>query len=208
MDKYYIKAKKLYDDENTGHDFSHIERVLGFANEILKYEGGDEFVVYISCLFHDVHRILSNKKGIFVSAKESIPVVKDLLEEFDLDNSTLEKVLYVIEHHDDKVEDETMLLELKIVQDADILDALGKIGLERTLKYCKKNNIPLTDDRYSLDSSEYIPDINPISTTHYVYRTMIPQASVLHTKTAKELAKGEVKILEDFLKEHTKKLIM
>ena len=205
MDKYYIKAKKLYDDENTGHDFSHIERVLGFANEILKYEGGDEFVVYVSCLFHDVHRILSNKKGYFVSAQESIPFVKDLLEEFDLDNSTLEKVLYVIEHHDDKVKDEAMMLELKIVQDADILDALGKIGLERTLKYCKNKNIPLTDERYSLDSNEYIPDINPISTVHYVYRTMIPQASVLHTKTGKELAKGEVKVLEEFLKEYIKK---
>lgn len=204
MDKFYIRAKQLYDNENTGHDFSHIERVLNFARIIQKKEGGDEFVIYISCLFHDVHRIMSNREGRFVSAKESIPEVKTVLKEFDLKEDVLNKILYVIEHHDDKFSDDNMMLELKIVQDADILDALGKVGLERTLKYCKNKNIPLTNEKYPLDSSEYIPDINPISTSHYVYRTMIPQSKVLHTNTGKELGKDEVKVLEDFLKNNIK----
>lgn len=204
MDKFYIRAKQLYDNENTGHDFSHIERVLNFARIIQKKEGGDEFVIYISCLFHDVHRIMSNREGRFVSAKESIPEVKTILKEFDLKEDVLNKILYVIEHHDDKFSDDNMILELKIIQDADILDALGKVGLERTLKYCKNKNIPLTNEKYPLDSSEYIPDINPISTSHYVYRTMIPQSKVLHTNTGKELGKDEVKVLEDFLKNNIK----
>jgi uncharacterized protein len=171
---------------------------------IQKQEGGDEFVIYVSCLFHDVHRVLSNKKGGFVSAKESIPVVKDILSEFDLDDDTLSKILYVIECHDDKVEDDSMMLELKIVQDADILDAIGKVGLERTLKYCKNKNIPLTNENYPLDSKEYIPDVNPLSASHYIYRTMIPQVKLLHTNTAKLLVKDEVNVLEEFLRSHVK----
>ena len=205
MDKFYLRAKELYENENTGHDFSHIERVLNFARMIQEKEGGDEFIIYISCLFHDVHRILSNKEGKFISAKESIEEVKKILKEFDLQVNELNKILYVIEHHDDKIDDENMMLELKIVQDADILDALGKVGLERTLKYCKNKNIPLTNKKYPLDSIEYIPDINPLSTTHYVYRTMIPQANVLHTNMGKQLGKDEVKILEEFLKENIEK---
>jgi hypothetical protein len=34
-------------------------------------------------------------------------------------------------------------------------------------------NIPITNKEYPLDTSEYIPDINPISTCHYIYNTMI-----------------------------------
>lgn len=37
---------------------------------------------------------------------------------------------------------------------------------------------------------------------HYIYRTMIPNAKNLYTKTAKEIAKDKIKILEDFIKEN------
>ena len=57
---------------------------------------------------------------------------------------------------------------------------------------------------FPLDSDKYIPDINPISTCHYVYRTMIPNAKNLCTATARKLAKDKIKILEDFVKENYK----
>ncbi len=44
MDKIYKilyrKAKKLYKNEPTGHDFSHIKRCLKYAKKIQKAEGG------------------------------------------------------------------------------------------------------------------------------------------------------------------------
>lgn len=67
-----------------------------------------------------------------------------------------------------------------------MLDAVGKRGLERTLKYCNTYKIPLTDFSFKLDCKEYILDINPISICHYVYRTMIPQGNNLNTKTGKK----------------------
>ena len=89
-------------------------------------------------------------------------------------------------------------LETLIIQDADILDAIGEIGLKRTLTYCKTHNIPISSSK-PLNCQEYIPDINPISTCHYIYRTMIPNVNNLYTKTAKEMAKNKVKILKDFI---------
>lgn len=199
MDGFYRRAKKIYQNENSGHDFSHVKRVLSFARKIQQVEGGDEFVIYVSVLFHDVHRVLSNQENRFVDAKEAMGKVTEILSEFDIEKDKLEKILYVIENHDDKVSDDKMMLELKVVQDADILDALGKIGLKRTLRYCKNKNIPISDNKYSLDCKEYIPDVNPISTTHYVYRTMIPQKEILHTETAKRLTKNGIGVLEKFL---------
>ena len=92
-------------------------------------------------------------------------------------------------------------LETLIIQDADALDAVGEIGLQRTLAYCKTHNIPITSPK-PLDCVEYIPDINPISTCHYIYRTMIPNANNFYTNTAKEIAKEKIKILEDFVEKH------
>lgn len=200
--KFIEKAKEIYQGEPTGHDFSHIERVLAYCRTIQESVGGDMYIITISALFHDIHRVLSNKEGKFVSAEASIPYVREILKEFDIDSDSLEKILYIIQEHDNKVNDINMPIELQIVQDADILDAIGEIGLNRTLIYCKNKNIPLVDKSHPLDDKDYIPNINPYSTTHYVYRTMIPQANLLHTDIAKKIGINQVAILEKFVRDN------
>lgn len=197
------KAKNIYEGENSGHDISHIKRVLLYSDVMRKYEGGDPDVIFVSAVFHDVHRVMSNKLKRFVSPEESIDVVRQILEEFHFDDDFLAKVLYVIANHDKKdMRKSEMSQELQIVQDADILDAIGVKGLQRTLKYCKAKHIPVSNTNYSLTTDKYIPNINPISTTHYVARTMIPQASYLHTESGKLLAKNQIVILKDFVQKN------
>lgn len=202
---FFNKAKEIYSGETSGHDISHIKRCLNFAKLIQKIEGGNIFVLTIATIFHDVHRVMSNKQCKFVPPEESIPYVKSILEEFNLNEKDLKDILYLIEQHDNKHISKNIPLELKILQDADILDALGKIGLNRTLTYCKNKNIPIFNKNYSLDCEEYIPNIFPISTTHYVYRTMIPQLKLLKTETGKKLAKKQVKPLQNFVNTNIKK---
>ena len=83
---------------------------------------------------------------------------------------------------------------------------MGKRGVERTLKYCKAYKIPLTNFNFELDCNEYIPDINPISTCHYIYRTMIPQANDLNTKTGQKMANDNVQVLYKFIEDQGYKL--
>lgn len=120
-----------------------------------------------------------------------------------LTEEEIKKVLAIVEKHDDKENDKNESKELQIIKDADTLDAIGEIGLNRTKTYCKTYNIPLYDPSYPLDAKEYVPDGNPLSCTHYVYRTMLPNAQRLRTNAAKELAKEYNKALEDFVKEQT-----
>ena len=200
-EKFIEKAKEIYQGDQTGHAFDHIERVLAYCIEINKEEKADQDVVVISALFHDVHRIMSNQRGEFVFAEDSIEQVEKILSEFHIEEEKLNRILHVIAQHDNKRSDESMPIELQIVQDADALDSLGEVGLSRTLAYCKKNNIPLVDRRFSLDCSEYIPDVNPISTCHYIYRTMVQNAKHLHTRKGKEIGAGLTMVLENFLKE-------
>jgi len=202
IDRLKVKITELFKDEKTGHDISHLERVFENAMQIQKNEGGDFYVVGVAALVHDIHRLMSNEAGKFVFPEESIDTVRDLLIESNVDESKLEQILEVVRFHDDKT-NKNQMLETLIIQDADALDAVGEIGLRRTLTYCKTNGIPLSQP-IPLDTEEYIPDINPISTCHYIWRTMIPNARNLYTKTAKDLVEDKIKILEDFVKENHK----
>ena len=127
---------------------------------------------------------------------------KQLLLECNVDLSKLDQILDVVKNHDNK-DNKNFSLETLIIQDADALDAMGEIGLNRTLTYCKTHNIPISSNK-PLDAKDYVPDFHPISTCHYVYRTMIPNAKNLYTNTAKEIAKDKIKILEDFVKTNYK----
>lgn len=201
--KFYKKAKNIYRFEDTGHDFGHIKRCLAFANKIMKAEGGNEFVITVAVLFHDVHRVLSKES--YVSAKDSVQYVKKYLEEFNIEPKTLNQILEIISKHEDKDSNKNDSLELTILKDADILDALGKVGLARTLKYCKTKHIPVFSSLRPLDDPDYKPNIFPISTTHYVFRTMIPEVNLIKTETGKGLAKKQIAELEKFVHNNLKK---
>lgn len=195
------KLEKLFESENTGHDIFHLKRVYNVAMEIQKSEGGDPYVVAVGALVHDIHRLLSSKLGYYVSAQESIDQVREILIDCNVDLEKLDHILYVVKYHDCK-ENKNHSLETLIIQDADAIDAIGEIGLERTLKYCRVHNIPITNPHYPLDCKEYVPNTNPISTCHYIYNTMISEGKNLYTKTARILAKDKVEILEKFVKDN------
>ena len=206
--KFLKKIKKriydMFEDENTGHDISHIKRVLKTAIYLQKREGGDLYVIAVAALVHDVHRLMSDQKGEFVAPEDSIEVVKRILLDCDVDKNKLNEILEIVKNHSDK-RNKNYSLETKIVQDADALDSIGKIGLERTLKYCKTNNIPVTNLKYPLECEEYIPDINPISVCHYLHNTNIPKYKSLHTKTAIKIGADKTQILKNFVKRELEK---
>ena len=201
LNKLTKKLKIIFKGENTGHDFSHLSRVFENAKEIQEKEGGDIYVVLVSALVHDMHRIIGAKLGRYVEPKDSLDETKKILIECDVDKDKIEKILKIVEFHEDKTIC-GVSLETQIVQDADALDAIGEIGLKRTLQFCKVHKIPLYNKNVPLDCKEYMPNTNPISTCHYVYRTMIPQVERLHTMTAKEIARPKLKIMENFLEQN------
>ena len=166
--------------------------------KIQKIEGGDSYIISTSALVHDIHRLMSNEAGHFVTPEESLQAVQKILKECGCDKRNISAILEVVKNHEDK-QNKNVSLETLIVQDADALDAIGKIGLERTKKYCKEHGIPITNTKYSLNTKKYIPDVNPISACHYIKRTMIPNGKNLYTKTAQQLAKNKIKVLEKFL---------
>ncbi len=196
-------VRKYYFGERSGHDYTHILRVYRYAKKLQKREGGDRFIIFISVFLHDIHRVMGSKQKKFIHPAESISVVAEILAKYNIDEEKLNEILFIIANHESK-EMESDNINFNIVRDADILDALGKRGLIRTRAYCYENLIPLYDSDYSLNTKVYIPDINPISCVHYVYRTMIGNADYINTKTAKHMAKKQLKPLKIFVNKYSK----
>ena len=93
LEDYINKLKpevlKLFKNDSSGHDITHLERTMNLALYLQKFEGGDKIVIGISAFLHDVHRILQNETGKFVSPKDSLWKVKEILSVVDLSNEQL-----------------------------------------------------------------------------------------------------------------------
>jgi len=193
-------VKEQLKDAEGGHDWFHIERVYKNALSIAQDETCDLLVVQLGALLHDI----ADSK--FHGGDETVgPVLaKAFLKEQQLDNSTVEHVIKIIENISFKggnFEQEFNSKELQIVQDADRLDAMGAIGIARTFNYGGFKNRPL-----------YNPDIQPMvnmsketyknsdsPTLNHFYEKLLLLKDRMNTETAKQLAQQRHRFMENFL---------
>ncbi len=97
-------------------------------------------------------------------------------------------------------------IEAKIVQDADRIDALGAIGIARTFAYGGKKGQLLYDPaisvRDSMNKEEYR---NGKSTSiHHFHEKLLKLTDMLHTDTAKAIAKERHQYMQQFLQQFNK----
>ena len=197
------KVGTYFSKDASGHSIDHLERTLHYALYLQSKEGGDRLVVGISAFIHDIHRIMGAQQNRFVSPKESLPVVQEFLKDVDITENQKQRVLSAIEHHEEysfgsggiNVSD----IESLILQDADNLDAIGAIGLVRTIKYSIAHNIPDYDASVPLYQNAYDERKEDPSTIHHINNKLIRLGENMNTKTARELAEKKTKLMKDFL---------
>ncbi len=208
ISKLENEIKKTFSSESSGHDIYHLKRVLNLALHIQKKEGGDKLVIGISAFLHDIHRIIQIETGKYCTPKDSLPIVKKILEKIDIPKDKIERILHCIEFHEEysfsnqgkTVND----IETLILQDADNLDAIGAIGIGRTFAfggtYKRLMWIPeIPFDRKTFDE----PELDP-STVHHFYSKLLKLKENMNTKTAKKMALERHKFMKIFLDEFFK----
>ena len=196
---------ELFLNDFSGHDIGHLERTMNTSLYLQEKEGGDRIIIGISAFLHDVHRIMQNEKGVFVSPKDSLAMIREILSKIELTKEQVEKICYVIEFHEnynwngENVKDINAL----IVQDADNLDAIGAIGIGRSFSYGGYHKIIMYDDTIPLKEKENYSenDENSSSTIHHFYEKLFKLGDNMNTKTAKELSKRRIDFMKKFVKE-------
>jgi len=126
------KARTLYSEADSVHDFDHILRVLRLAEHIGRAESADLSIVRAAALLHDWGRAGAQAQGADHS-KVAASLARDYLVEEDEDWT--QAVTHAIAAHRFRTAPTPRTLEAKVLFDADKLDAIGAIGVARAFAY-------------------------------------------------------------------------
>lgn len=198
-------VKEKLEGTESGHDWFHIERVWKLSLKIQEKEGGDKLVIELAALLHDIADPKFHNGDETIASK----IVNEFLSEQKVDSATIEKVIFIIENMSFKNRNdapENLPLELKIVQDADRLDAIGAIGIARTFNFGGyKNNLmyhPDIEPKLNQTKEEYKKSNG--TTINHFYEKLLLLKDLLNTKTAKEIAQHRHQFMLQFLEEFYK----
>lgn len=208
LEKLKIKIAKMFASDASGHNIDHLERVMKTAIYIAEKEGGNMNVVAISALLHDVHRILADGKRTFVSPKDSIPTIKEILKDVEILDEEKEHICYAIEHHEEysfgggkvTVKD----IESKILQDADNIDAAGAIGIARTFTFSAAHCIPFYTPEVPLTTGAYKEGNFDESVIHHCINKLARLDQTMNTLTGKEICKQRCEFIKTFVNQFLK----
>ena len=134
-----VKKYALENSENNDiHGFPHVERVYNLCLQIGKELGANLFLLKIAAYLHDVGRILiketkHDKNHAEYSAEMAINLLKSC--GYIIPQANLDDIIHMIRAHSFSNNVIPDTLEAKILSDADKLDALGAIGLYRTIGF-------------------------------------------------------------------------
>jgi len=193
--------KKEFSNEATGHDWWHIYRVWKDSCELAKTEDCDLFVVEMAALLHDLSDFKFNEES------EGKAKIVDWLNDQVVDKAEIEKILEVVEDISFKgagSEAKIRSKEAAVVQDADRLDAIGAVGIARVFAYGGKVDRPLYDPNIKpiehKDFEDYKKHGNNSSVNHF-YEKLLLIKDRMNTESAKRIAEGRHKFMEQFLEE-------
>lgn len=191
-------ARELSQD-HSGHNHQHAERVVGNAKKILEKEGGNEKIVISAAWLHDCI-----DRKLFADIAEQIGKVERFLETQGYNPDEVAEVMYIIQNISyNKGENKPLTsLNAMIVRDADRLDAIGAMGIIRTIEYGASKGRLFYDDENIKREGGKAGWGHPTDTSlSHFYDKLLKLESLMHTPTAKKMAKERTEFLKSFLEE-------
>jgi uncharacterized protein len=188
-------VRKRMAGQQAGHGFDHVLRVWKSACEIQSEVGGNRLVIELAALLHDV-----GDAKFCDGVERSAEYARDILEPLGTDHVIIEHVAEIVDNISFRkgVDPATLTLEGKIVQDADRLDALGAIGIVRTIEYGVAKNQPF----YRAG------DNGPNSGTGigHFYDKLFKLRSLLNTAGARKIAERREAFMHAFVKQYAEEM--
>lgn len=195
-------VKKELVGAEGGHDWFHTERVFNNAKRIAKTEKANSFIVAIGALLHDI----ADAK--FHDGDETIgpKIARKYLFKQNIDSAIIEHVIKIIENISFKSslsnnQNGFTSIELRVIQDADRLDAIGAIGIARCFNYggFKNREIynPEIKPNLNMTKAEYKKSTAP--TINHFYEKLLLLKDKMNTKTGQKLAKKRHVYMKKYL---------
>jgi uncharacterized protein len=172
-------------------------RVLNLSVKIAESVNADPDIIIPAALFHDIVVYKKNSPQSKNESNESAEVARQLLSKFkEYSEDKINKVLICIKECSFSKGIKPDLLESKVLQDADRLEATGVISIMRTFSSCGHMNRPLYDPIDPL-CKQGPKDFK--SGIDLFYQRLLVVEKTMHTELAKKLARKRTEFLEKFL---------
>jgi uncharacterized protein len=130
--------QKLDADGAVAHGWPHIDRVRRNIKVLAAPEGVDPLLAEVAALVHDVGRTVPGPES--EHGARSATMAKSILVDLPLRNEERRAILYAVAWHNGQRDDTQLLC---VLRDADMLDALGAIGIMRA--FMSKGTLPPYD---------------------------------------------------------------
>lgn len=192
-------VKEKLKGAESGHDWTHIERVWKNAKNISKTEECNLFVVELGALLHDIADWKFSG-----SDTEGSRITREWLGGLKVENEKIEDVCHIIDnisYKGAKVENKIKTIEGMIVQDADRLDALGAIGIARCFSYGGYRQRTMYDPEIKPTMHESYEQYKKSegTTVNHFYEKLLLLKDKMNTKSGKVIAEERHKYMEGFL---------
>lgn len=193
-------------NQASGHGFDHIERVYHLAIKLADQENADRETVALAALLHDVddYKFVGKEKASLLSN------ARQIMKKYQISEETQTKVCEIIltmgySNCLKGIRPKTK--EGAIVSDADMLDAMGALGIVRTFEYqlSKPNGVifdptvfpveNMSSDAYQTKSDGREPAVN------HFFDKLLKLKDLMMTDAAKKEAQHRHLFMVLFLKE-------
>lgn len=176
-------------NDRTGHGLQHALRVERCAAQIQQAEGGDTRIITAAALLHDCadHKL-------FADTEKQCEKIASLLASLGYTDEEITGVLYIIRNISfNKGENKPLgTHEAMVVRDADRLDAIGAVGIVRTIEYGAAHG------RQFFNASN--PDDTDTTLAHF-HEKLFKLKDLMHTATARRMAEDRDKFMRMFVKQ-------
>ena len=195
-------VQQTLQNAESGHDWWHILRVWNNAKLTAKTEKVDLLIVELAALLHDI----ADSK--FHNGDEEIgpKTAGDFLKSIEVDDAIIEHVQQIIRNMSFKSSFDNVSFsseEMKVVQDADRLDAIGAIGIARAFNYGGFKNRELYNPEiapdFNLTKEAYKNSTAP--TINHFYEKLLLLKDQMNTKTAQQIALQRHGFMELYLEQ-------
>lgn len=129
---------------DAGHDIAHIKRVVKSAKQFCAAEAANLWVVLPAAWLHDCVQVEKSSPLRNQASKMAADEAIELLQQWQYPHTDWPAIHHAIIAHSFSANIACETLEAKVVQDADRMDALGAIGIARTLLVGAQFGNPLT----------------------------------------------------------------
>ena len=194
-------VEKLLSEDKSGHGMEHVNRVYNLAMKFAQKETCDSDLVALGALLHDV----DDYKIFGEESQKKLINTNRILDEICIDDDRRSKVIDIIKSIGYKKRLNGMIplsIEVKIVSDADMCDALGVVGILRTHQFSLINGKEFFDrNNFPVEDIEIIKQNKKLSDTSvdHMFEKILRLKDFMLTESGKQEAEKRHEFCVKFL---------